>query len=110
MFFLEISGFDIKTFISAQSVYHASPLTPAACGQQLHRLIVGLPENAFRGLAKGLYISQGHLREKFGPYTGLRSKTWPEEDPPLRIPAKTPKRNKHIFGTKYMPQTEYGYT
>lgn len=100
MFSLEISGFAIKTFISAQSVYHASPLTPAACGGSytaLHWLIMGLPENDFRALAKGLYTSQGHPREKFEPYTGLGSHTRPEEDPPLRIPAKTPKRDKaHI--------------
>ena len=68
-------------------------------GKQLPQLIVGLPENAFRRLAKGLYISQGYPREKFGPYTDLGSYTYPEEDPPLRIPAKTPKRNKHIFDT-----------
>lgn len=57
MFSLEISGFAIKTFSSAQSVYHASPLTPAAYGSGytvLHQLIVGLPDNTFRGLAKGL--------------------------------------------------------
>lgn len=82
MFSLEISGFAIKTFISAQSVYHASPLTPAACGSSytlLHWLTVGLPENDFRGLAKDLSISQSQPREKFEPYTGLGSHTCPEE-------------------------------
>lgn len=112
MFSIEISGFAIKTFVSAQSLYHASPPTPIACGNSyvgLHWLLGGLPQNAFRGLAKGLNVSQGHPREKPGLCTGPGSPKCPEEDPPLRMPAKTPKRNKHTFGINYMPQTEHSY-
>lgn len=60
MFSLEISGFAIKIFGSAQSLYHTSLLTSAACGSScmgLPHLIMGLPQNVFKNLAKGQYIS-----------------------------------------------------
>lgn len=84
MFSLEISGFAIKTFVSAQSFYHPSALTPAACGSSymgLHWLSVSLPPNVFWGLAKGLDTSQGHPREKPESYMVHEFHKCPEDDP-----------------------------